>query len=328
MSSSVPIDTNATAAGRENNRRVEFVVHFNIVNKGGKLMKVVTRFAPLLLPSLLLACGQQLVEFADDGSTDAANLDGEGPDGMAADGPGSDVGTDQNTSDATSSDADDAGNTDATTFDSGTVDGTASDSASMDSGSSDTGLADSANLDAEASGMDAAETAAPIVVSTEPANAAMNVSISKILTATFSEAMDPLTINGTTFTLLQGATGDAAATTPVPGAVTYVSAQKVGQFVPSGVLAVDTLYTATITTGAKSAGDIPLANNYNWSFTTSVCGQAPVVLGAASTFGVLASSAVTNAGPTSVTGGRGREPRNRRDGLSAGHRLGRRDPRW
>ena len=34
FSSSVPIDTNATSAGRENNRRVEFVVHFNLVNKG------------------------------------------------------------------------------------------------------------------------------------------------------------------------------------------------------------------------------------------------------------------------------------------------------
>ncbi len=32
FSSSVPIDTNATVAGRENNRRVEFVVHFIIVN--------------------------------------------------------------------------------------------------------------------------------------------------------------------------------------------------------------------------------------------------------------------------------------------------------
>jgi outer membrane protein OmpA-like peptidoglycan-associated protein len=36
MSSSVPADTNATAAGRENNRRVEFVVHFIIVNEGNK----------------------------------------------------------------------------------------------------------------------------------------------------------------------------------------------------------------------------------------------------------------------------------------------------
>jgi len=34
FSSSVPVDTNATSAGRENNRRVEFVVSFTIVNKG------------------------------------------------------------------------------------------------------------------------------------------------------------------------------------------------------------------------------------------------------------------------------------------------------
>jgi outer membrane protein OmpA-like peptidoglycan-associated protein len=34
FSSSVPIDTNATSAGRENNRRVEFVVNFIILNPG------------------------------------------------------------------------------------------------------------------------------------------------------------------------------------------------------------------------------------------------------------------------------------------------------
>lgn len=36
FASSVPIDTNATIAGRENNRRVEFVVHFIILNDGSK----------------------------------------------------------------------------------------------------------------------------------------------------------------------------------------------------------------------------------------------------------------------------------------------------
>ena len=36
FSSSVPIDTNETIAGRENNRRVEFVVHFIILNDGSK----------------------------------------------------------------------------------------------------------------------------------------------------------------------------------------------------------------------------------------------------------------------------------------------------
>jgi OmpA-OmpF porin, OOP family len=34
--SSVPIDTNETVDGRENNRRVEFVVYFTILNEGNK----------------------------------------------------------------------------------------------------------------------------------------------------------------------------------------------------------------------------------------------------------------------------------------------------
>ena len=36
FASSVPVDTNTTIAGRENNRRVEFVVHFIILNDGSK----------------------------------------------------------------------------------------------------------------------------------------------------------------------------------------------------------------------------------------------------------------------------------------------------
>jgi outer membrane protein OmpA-like peptidoglycan-associated protein len=34
FSSSVPLDTNTTAAGRENNRRVQFVVHFLLLDDG------------------------------------------------------------------------------------------------------------------------------------------------------------------------------------------------------------------------------------------------------------------------------------------------------
>jgi outer membrane protein OmpA-like peptidoglycan-associated protein len=36
LGSSVPLDTNETIAGRENNRRVEFVVFFTILNEGNK----------------------------------------------------------------------------------------------------------------------------------------------------------------------------------------------------------------------------------------------------------------------------------------------------
>jgi len=56
---------------------------------------------------------------------------------------------------------------------------------------------------------------APTVSSTIPANDAVDAAINANITATFSEKMNPSTINATTFTLMQG-------TTPVSGAVTYV----------------------------------------------------------------------------------------------------------
>src|SRR5207249_10767071 len=55
---------------------------------------------------------------------------------------------------------------------------------------------------------------APTVSYTDPANSATGVAVNKKIAATFSEAMDPLTISTATFTLKQG-------TTAVPGTVTY-----------------------------------------------------------------------------------------------------------
>jgi hypothetical protein len=104
------------------------------------------------------------------------------------------------------------------------------------------------------------DTTAPTVSSTVPANAAMGVAINSAITATFSEAMDPLTITTVTFTLKQG-------TTPVAGAVTY--AGVIATFTPAANLAASTNYTATITTGAKDLAGNALAANKVWSFTTS-----------------------------------------------------------
>ena len=92
--------------------------------------------------------------------------------------------------------------------------------------------------------------AAPTVVSVAPANGATAICPNTLLTATFSEAMQSSTINGTTFTL----TGPG--TTSVPGTVTYVGSSDVATFSPTSPLALNTLYTATITTGAQDlAGD-------------------------------------------------------------------------
>ena len=108
----------------------------------------------------------------------------------------------------------------------------------------------------------------PTVISTDPANNATGVVLNKVISATFSEAMDPLTLNATTFVVMQGAT-------VVPGVVTYSG--TTAYFTPTSILLGNTVYTATITTGAKNPAGTALANNYVWSFTTGAA-VAPLVI--------------------------------------------------
>jgi hypothetical protein len=118
------------------------------------------------------------------------------------------------------------------------------------------------------------------------------------VTATFSKAMNPATINTTTFTV-------ASSGASVSGQVTYNAASKIATFTPTGGLASSTTYTATITTGAADTFGNSLAANFVWTFTTSLpCPQVGALpLGAACSFGILgATPSVTNVGPTNVTG--------------------------
>ena len=134
----------------------------------------------------------------------------------------------------------------------------------------------------------------PTVLSVTPVD---GVCPNTTVTATFSEAMNPSTINTNTFTLAAGGTA-------VTGTVTYDVPSFVATFTPSSALALDTLYTATITTGAQDLLGNSLASNKVWTFTTSVnpCPGA-VSLGTACSFGILAATpVVSNSGPTVVTG--------------------------
>src|ERR1700730_15106459 len=101
----------------------------------------------------------------------------------------------------------------------------------------------------------------PTVISTVPVNGATAVAVNTTISATFSEAMNPTTINAATFTV----TGPGA--TPVAGAVTY--AGVTATFTPAVVLATSTLYTATITTGATNPARAALAANFVWTLTTA-----------------------------------------------------------
>jgi len=85
------------------------------------------------------------------------------------------------------------------------------------------------------------------------------VPLNQKIAATFSKTMDATTIQTSTFSLMQG-------TTLVTGFVSYSG--TTATFSPASNLAPNTVYTATITTGAKDLAGNALANDYVWSFTT------------------------------------------------------------
>jgi hypothetical protein len=102
-------------------------------------------------------------------------------------------------------------------------------------------------------------TVAPTVILTDPDNLETNVPLDQIITATFSEAMNPLTIDGTSFFITENGN-------PVAGTVSY--AGSTATFTPSTFLLSGTTYTATITTAAENLTAIALASDYVWTFST------------------------------------------------------------
>ena len=108
----------------------------------------------------------------------------------------------------------------------------------------------------------------PNVTSTDPLSNALNVPLTKLISATFSVAMDPLTITTSTFTVKLGSVA-------VAGAVSYSG--TTATFTPSSNLVLNNTYSATITTGAKNLAGNALTSNYVWTFSTGAS-AVPTVL--------------------------------------------------
>lgn len=141
----------------------------------------------------------------------------------------------------------------------------------------------------------------PTVTSTGVQNNATGVPRNNAIAVTFSETMNPTTINSSTFTVMQGST-------PVQGTINY--AGTTATFIPSVSLASNTTYTATVTTGVKDASGIALASAIVWSFSTGSSSNALAVvnLRTAGNYVILAKTAVSNNPTSSITGDIGLSP--------------------
>jgi hypothetical protein len=107
---------------------------------------------------------------------------------------------------------------------------------------------------------------APTITLSDPVDNAIGVSVGQAIAITFSEPMDPASINPSSITLAQNGTA-------VAGTVTYTS--PVATFTPAAQLLGNKLYNVTVTTDVKDQSGMALAVSHTFSFTT---GAAPDVL--------------------------------------------------
>lgn len=150
----------------------------------------------------------------------------------------------------------------------------------------------------------APDTTAPTITLENPADGDIDVAINRAVNATFSEAMDPLTITNLTFTLQE--TGPPLSAS-IDGIVSYDVPTNVATFEPSSDLEPDTNYTATVTTGATDLAGNELAPGLlpnPWTFTTAAAAEEPLAidLGAAESFGIASRAGLTSTGVTVVNG--------------------------
>jgi hypothetical protein len=124
--------------------------------------------------------------------------------------------------------------------------------------------------------------------------------------------MDPATVNSSSAGNLLTFTVKETTGNDVPGTVVMNEANTEATFTPtSSALNPNTSYTATVTTAAKNAGGVAMANPIAWSFTTNAVartGQTPVSLGRAGTFAILTKSGITDVFASAVNGDVGTSP--------------------
>ena len=149
----------------------------------------------------------------------------------------------------------------------------------------------------------AADTTPPTVTLVSPLDTSTGVCLTKIVSATFSKAMDAATLNTSTFTV-------TAAGVAVAGTVSYDAANFRANFVTTNAagFAPSTAFLVTVKSGTSGVKDLAgnaLVADKVWGFSTGTqaC-TAPANLGSAASFGSFGGGAgVTNQGINTVVNG-------------------------
>lgn len=100
----------------------------------------------------------------------------------------------------------------------------------------------------------------PTVRGTSPSNGQRSVAVQQVISVTFDQAMDPVTVNAQTM-LLRGAQG------PVEGTVAYDPDARTAKLTPTRALDPEVDYTATLSNRISSSAGVPLTPT-EWSFRT------------------------------------------------------------
>ena len=101
----------------------------------------------------------------------------------------------------------------------------------------------------------------PTVLSSSPASNALNVPVTTVITALFSEALDPATINNTSFLMKNGAY-------TVWATVDYNESTRTATLTPETPLDPDVTYTTVLLASITDPAGNRLAANREWTFTT------------------------------------------------------------
>ena len=119
----------------------------------------------------------------------------------------------------------------------------------------------------------------PEVVSTDPADLATEVPVNSVIKATFSEPMNPDTVNVNTFTLDEQDYYEG--TFPVVGTVDLIDDGFTATFTPTASLTAGTTFFAHIngdsTPSVKDDAGNSMGSDVSWSFTTATTTTTPEI---------------------------------------------------